>query len=83
MLRMRSSSPTATVTETAHCSTLLDFLSYWLHELIFITPHTLLVADTTSNKLSLVDMNSVLLTCNSLCVEQSGKKHSMDVVSAV
>ena len=46
-------------------STLLNSLLYWLRGRIYITPHTLLVAaDTTSNKLSLVDMNSLLLTSN-------------------
>ena len=49
-------------------STLLNSLFYWLRGHIYITPHTLLVADTTSNKLSLVDMNSLLLTSNSVCM---------------
>ena len=47
-------------------STLLNSLFYWLRGHIYITPLPLLVADTTSNKLSLVDMNSLLLTSNSV-----------------
>ena len=39
-------------------STLLDSLFDWPYELIFITPHTLLVADKDNKKLRLVDMNS-------------------------
>ena len=43
-------------------STLLDSLFDWPYELIFITPHTLLVADKDNKKLRLVDMNSDKLT---------------------
>ena len=39
-------------------STLLDSRFYWLYELIFIAPDTLLAADLSNNKLRLVDMNS-------------------------
>ena len=39
-------------------STLLDSLFYWPHELIFITPDTLLIADYHNNKLRLLDMKS-------------------------
>ena len=43
-------------------STLLDSLFYWPYELIFIAPHTLLVADCYNFKLRLVDMNSDKVT---------------------
>ena len=43
-------------------SSLLDSLFYWPYELIFITPKTLLIADTWNNKLRLVDINSDQVT---------------------
>ena len=65
-------------------STLLNSLFYWLRGRIYITPHTLLVADTTSNKLSLVDMDSLLLTSNSVCMlNKVGRQHSINVVSVI
>ena len=39
-------------------STLLNSLFYWLRGHIYITPHTLLVADHFKHKCRLVDMNS-------------------------
>mgnify|MGYP001803412161 FL=1 len=56
-------------------STLLDSLFDWSHELIFITPHTLLVADKDNKKLRLVDMNSDKVT--TLSVKNSLNKPIM------
>ena len=39
-------------------STLLDSLFQWPRALLFITPNILLIADSSNNKLRLVDMNS-------------------------